>query len=404
MALRRDRGLAFWSATVALISTFAVSASPVPLFNTYRSELGFTNADISFAVVAYFAGTIGSLLFLGRLSGHIGRRPTSLATLALVACGAVVLFNVQSLPLLVVGRLLMGAGSGLASSSITAYIVDAAPASPLWIASVASSQAPNLGLAIGAIGSGGLVELGPWPTHLVYVVGVCLLILAGVGIAASPETVPRSPGAWRSLRPQIHVPPRVRHLLPVAAAVFVGTWSMGACYQAFVPALVADQLGSSSSLVFGVVFTSYMVPNVVGAPISGRFTSAGAQRLGMSVFLIGVAGLLTGVVFATIAVFIVSSAIAGGRSRYRHEWCGARPAVGEPTRGTWPHLLGHLPDQLFGRRSDELHFRPTQRLVVPGADHDRVRRPRRPRHGDRRAIRTQPGRTGACARLSRGVS
>jgi MFS family permease len=73
------RRQAFASAVVSLTAAFAASASPIPLFNTYRAEQGFTNADISLAVVAYFVGTITALLVLGRLSGHLGRRPTSLA-------------------------------------------------------------------------------------------------------------------------------------------------------------------------------------------------------------------------------------------------------------------------------------------------------------------------------------
>ena len=126
---------------------------------------GFTNADISLAVVSYFVGTITALLVLGRLSGHLGRRPTSLATLALLAAGCVLLLNVHGLGWLIGGRLLMGLGAGLASSALTSYIVDAAPSAPSWVASVASSQAPMLGLTLGAVGSGALVQYGPLAPH-----------------------------------------------------------------------------------------------------------------------------------------------------------------------------------------------------------------------------------------------
>ena len=52
------RRQAFASAVVSLTAAFAASASPIPLFNTYRAEQGFTNADISLAVVSYVVGTI----------------------------------------------------------------------------------------------------------------------------------------------------------------------------------------------------------------------------------------------------------------------------------------------------------------------------------------------------------
>jgi len=303
--------VAFWAATVSLVVTFVASASPVPLFNTYSVEFGLSTADISLAVVGYFAGTISSLLFLGRLAGHVGRKPTALATLALLAAGSLVLLNLSSLAGLVVGRLLMGLGAGLASSGLTSYIVDAAPVRPVWVASVASSQAPNLGLAVGAIGSGALVELAPWPTRLVYMITVGCLVICGVLIAVSPETVHPTSGALRSLRPRVHLPRRSLRLLPVAASVFVSTWAVGAFYQAFVPSLVADQLHTSSSLVFGLVFCSYMLPNVLGAPVSGRFGPAGAQRVGIATFLVGVTGIVTGVATGSLAVFVLGSLIAG---------------------------------------------------------------------------------------------
>ena len=304
--------MAFSAAAMALVATFAASAAPLPLFNTYRIDLGFTNADISLAVVAYFVGTIFALLFLGRLASHMGRKPITLTTLSLLATGCLVLLDVHSLASLVAGRLLMGLGAGLASSGITSYIVDAAPRTPPWLASVASSQAPNLGLAIGAVGSGALVGYGPWPTRLVYLAIVGWLLLSGVLIVLSPETVPARPGAWGSLLPRLHLPRSSLRLLPVAAAVFFSTWAMGAFYQAFVPSLVADQLHTANPLVFGIVFCSYMAPNVLGAPISGRFTPAGAQRTGMVVFVLGVGSLLSGIALGSLPVFILGSLIAGG--------------------------------------------------------------------------------------------
>ncbi|MFC7656431.1 hypothetical protein ACFQV8_08010 [Pseudonocardia benzenivorans] len=76
----------------------------------------------------------------------------------------------------------------------------------------------------------------------------------------------------RSLRPSVRVPARVRSLVPVVAAVSLATWATGAFYQAFVPALVEEQLRTDSSLVLGLVFAAYMAPSALGAPLGGRFT------------------------------------------------------------------------------------------------------------------------------------
>lgn len=322
----RDRTLrlAFVSAVVALVAAFAAVGSTIPLFNIYRAEDGFTNAGISATVVAYSVATLATLLVLGRLSNHLGRRPTSVAGLVLLVLGCVLLLNVHHIGILIAGRLLMGLGAGLASSSITSYIVDAAPARPAWLAAVASSQTVMLGLAVGAIASGALVQFGPWPRELIFLVVIALLLASLALIVVSPETVTPTPGAWRSLRPRVYVPARVRSLLPVAAAVLLATWAAGAFYQAFVPALVEEQLHTSSPLVVGLVFAAYMTPSVLGAPLGGRFTPAAAQRLGMIAFLAGMIGIIAAIASGTLALFIVATIVAGA---------GQGIAISAATRG-----------------------------------------------------------------------
>ncbi|MEU6218116.1 MFS transporter [Streptomyces sp. NPDC047022] len=296
---------------MSLTTTFAAVGATIPLFNIYRAQDGFTNAGISVAVVAYSAATISTLLVLGRLSNHVGRRPAALASLGLLVLGCLMLLNVHHIGVLIAGRVLMGLGAGLASSSLTAYIVDTAPIRPVWLASVASSQTVMLGLAIGAIASGALVQFGPWPRDLIYLISVGLLLFSTVLIAISPDTVPPTPGTGRSLKPTVHVPARVRHLLAVTAAVLLSTWATGAFYQAFVPALVEDQLRTHSSLTLGLVFAAYMAPSALGAPLSGRFAPAGAQRIGMAAFSAGWIGITAAVATGTLALFVAATIVAG---------------------------------------------------------------------------------------------
>jgi MFS family permease len=181
-----------------------------------------------------------------------------------------------------------------------------------------------LGLAVGAIASGALVQFGPWPRDLIYLVCIAFLLVSVALIAISQETATPTPGAWRSLLPRVRVPARVRHLLPVAAAVFLATWATGAFYQAFVPALVQDQLHTRSSLILGLVFAAYMTPSVLGAPIGGRFTSAVAQRVGMITFLAGMIGIMTAIAAGTLLLFVIATIVAG---------VGQGIAIGAATRG-----------------------------------------------------------------------
>jgi hypothetical protein len=104
----------------------------------------------------------------------------------------------------------------------------------------------------------------------------------------------------------------------------LATWATGAFYQAFVPALVADELHTDSSLVLGLVLASYMGPSALGAPVGGRFTPATAQRIGMLAFLVGMVGVVVAINTGTLALFFVATAVAGA---------GQGIAISAATRG-----------------------------------------------------------------------
>ena len=305
-ALRRT----FVVASASLVAVFAASAAPVPVFNVYRAENGLTTADLSLSVVAYFAGTIIALLCLGRLAHHLGRRPVGLATLLTMIAGSLVLLDVTGLGALVAGRFLMGVGAGLASSALTSYIADSAPDRPAWVAGVVTSQAPMLGLTIGSVISGALVQYVPGARVWVYVVMAALLALCLLLMLGCRETGEPTPGVWRSLRPRVSVPARARSLLPVALSVFTATWALGAFYKSFVPTIARDQLHSDNALVVSLLFAAYMAPSVAGAPLVGRLLPATAQRLGMVVFVVGVTGILVALVTTSVVVMTTATIVA----------------------------------------------------------------------------------------------
>lgn len=55
------------------------------------------------------------------------------------------------------------------------------------------------GLAVGGVASGALVQFGPWPRNLIYLVAIGLLLLSIVLITVSHETAAAQQGGWRFL-------------------------------------------------------------------------------------------------------------------------------------------------------------------------------------------------------------
>ncbi|BCJ69423.1 MFS transporter [Polymorphospora rubra] len=304
------RRLGFVAVSLSLGAVFAAAGSPVSLYETYRLEDGVNTGQLAVIAASYFVAVAVALLFFGRISDHVGRRPITFAALGLAAAGCLLMLDVHNAVPLIIGRALQGLGGGLASSAVTAYIVDTSPAKPTWLGSVITGTVPMVGLPAGALLSGALVEYEPAPRQLIYLVIVALLAVCAVLVALSPETVRRIPGASRTVRPHIHVPRASRRVLPYAAAVILGTWVMRSFYQAFGPAVSDDQFGTANALVAAAVFASIMLLNPLGGFLTGRLSPARKQRLGMSVFAISIVAVVVSLATGATVPFLVASLFA----------------------------------------------------------------------------------------------
>ena len=276
--------IGFIAATFSFLMVFAASATPIPLYDIYKQEDGLTYNDLALTAVVYFMGAIAALLIFGRISNHLGRKPVAFLIFALTAAATVILLDVNSATPLIIGRLLLGLACGLASSSITAYIADSGSNLPHWIPSTVISNSPMVGLTIGALISGSLVEFAPYQRTLCYLLILFILAICTVLIALSKETVEKNPGLISSFKPKFSLPQTDKKLFPIAAVTFVSTWAMGAFYQAFGPSIAADQLGTHSTMMIGILFSSYLLPSAIGGPLSAKLSPANAQKTGMVFF------------------------------------------------------------------------------------------------------------------------
>ncbi len=60
----------------------AASSAPAPLYVVYQRQWGFSSATLTLVFAIYVFGLLGSLLVLGGLSDHVGRRPVLAAAIA----------------------------------------------------------------------------------------------------------------------------------------------------------------------------------------------------------------------------------------------------------------------------------------------------------------------------------
>ena len=159
-------GAAFGLLTSILVTLLASSSAPTPLYAIYQARWGFSPVALTVVFGVYAVAVLVSLLVLGALSDHIGRRPV--LTVALVAqAGVMLLFATASgLDVLLLARVLQGLATGAAVAAIGAALVDLHPGR----GPVANAAGAMGGSASGALVSALLVQLLPAPTQLVYFV------------------------------------------------------------------------------------------------------------------------------------------------------------------------------------------------------------------------------------------
>ena len=73
---RLPRAPAFWSVAVLLVLMLAASGVPSPLYRVYQEEFGFGPGVLTTIFGIYAFALLASLLVVGGLSDHVGRRPT----------------------------------------------------------------------------------------------------------------------------------------------------------------------------------------------------------------------------------------------------------------------------------------------------------------------------------------
>ncbi|MYW04060.1 MFS transporter [Streptomyces sp. SID3343] len=244
---------AFPGVAAILVLFLAASSAPSPLYVVYQRQWHFTAWVLTVVFALYVFGLLGSLLVVGALSDHLGRRPVLAAAIALEVVALALFLVAGNVLVLSVARVLQGIATGAATTTLSATLVDLEPSRGR--AGVVTSVAPLTGLALGALGSGVLVEFGPSPTRLVYALLLGAMVPAAVFVALMPETSLRRPGAVASLRPRIAMPAHLRaDIVPVVPAM-IATWALAGMYLSLGPSVAAELLGLHSHLAGGVVVT-----------------------------------------------------------------------------------------------------------------------------------------------------
>ena len=269
----------------------------IPLLPYYARGLGASALLVTMLVSAFTAAQLLSAPIWGRVSDRYGRRPALLIGLGAAAVAYVVFAYAHSIWLLLLSRVVQGAGGGT-TGVVQAYVADAVEPRDRAKALGWLSAATNVGVALGPpIGSLALHHLGrPGPGLLAAGLCVINMLFAGVYLSESRDMLEakqatRKPGA--SMEAILHVfthvtepAPRLIWMYAIAMGAFQGMTAVLALF-------LLDKFGVGADDIW-IVFTYLGTLSVITrAGILGRavefYGEVRLSRIGLVMLALGLA-------------------------------------------------------------------------------------------------------------------
>lgn len=310
-AIKR-RGFSFFVAAFCLITCFVTAATAIPMMAYWVHDLKLSSSEVAMSVVSYFAGCVLTLILFARLSNFLGRKPVVIGALAFGAI-ACYLFSVgQSASDLYIGRFLQGLSCGLATSACMSWVVDTAPPARAWLGTAMTSAGPNIGLSLGTLLTGLIIEYNVLDPTLLFDACVALLIFCIVLAVLGTETMRLgTESIGQVLIPKIAIPARLRRLFILSITAFIGTWGVSSFFQGFSAQFAQIVFGESSVLLAAVTYLLLIIPIAIFGLISGRFNPSKTLLLMSTGFLFGAGGVFLTLNMQSPALFMIFVVICG---------------------------------------------------------------------------------------------
>ena len=304
---RMSRTAALWLYASILVTYLAASTAPSPLYALYREAWGFSALTLTLVFSTYAFALLAALLFTGALSDHLGRRQVVLVALGLEIASILVFRHADSVAWLFVARAAQGVATGIATSALSAGMLDV----DRERGSLLNSVSPLFGMGSGALVAGALAQFAPEPMRLVFDVLLAILAVQAIAAFFLPETVTKRPGALASMKPQLAVPKRAWPTLWKVLPVNTAQWALGGFYASLGPSLARVVTGVHSPLLGGGAVAALVLSGAVAILALRTRPARAVLAGGTAALVIGLSVTLAGVQLHSAAAFFLGTVIAG---------------------------------------------------------------------------------------------
>lgn len=303
--------LDFWAVGAVLVLLMLSSSAPSALYALYQEKWQLSSGMITVVFGVYAVTVLATLLVFGSLSDSVGRRPVLIASLVLAIASMALFAGASSAGWLITARVVQGLAVGLATGAMGAALLELAPTARPALGAQVNSAGPTVGIGLGGLGAGLLVQYAPAPTSLTYLVLVGAFVIVLVAVLRLPETAPGAGGAPRIVPHRVRIPPGVRRRFLVLVLGIVAVWSVGGFYLSLGPQLALTLLSSTNYLVGGLTVALLAGTATTAQLLLGRIAPLRTAQLGLALLIAGLGLVLLALGTRSASLFLVATAVLG---------------------------------------------------------------------------------------------
>ena len=213
----------------------------------------------------YALALLVSLLVVGGLSDHVGRRPVLVVAFLLEAASMVLFLVSDGVGWLLAARIVQGLATGALTSALGAAVLDLQRPERPWARS-STAPPPGSGCRSAPWVRGCWSQFVPSPTTGSSPSSPwCSCSRRSARCSSCPRRPPALPGTLASLRPRVHVPPANRPPFLAALPILVACWAVGGFYASLGPSLLVDVFGIDNHLAGGLLIFALNGTGVLGS-------------------------------------------------------------------------------------------------------------------------------------------
>ncbi len=289
----------------------ASASAPSPFYPVLQRQMAFSDAIMTVIFAVYAIVLLFGLLTAGSSSDHLGRRLVSSFAFIILAAAALAFESADSPAGLIGARALQGIACAFLLSTLSAAIVDLEPPDRPGLAAICNATIPMIGLAVGALASGFVMEHVAYPKTSVFVAITIISFALAAAVWFLPETSLRRKGLLKALKPRLGIPLQARSAFWQSAPAILAGWATGGLYLSLGALIIAVIFGVNNFLLQAIVVTLLTGMGALGCFLARGYTSRQIMLYGTFALACGTSLTLLGVATGSLGVYLLALAFAG---------------------------------------------------------------------------------------------